>query len=181
MLISSGYSGIFRKFLHRLAFSPPLLLSATWLGLLRLSYLLLLVYLRCEFLEREGGGGVDLLDCFNQFASQYHFNWLFLLLWLLKACENVYKGRRFHLEFHLLFSLFQCFCSIESEAEVRLLSVSFPPISYPPSTLCLFVSSVMVCCGSWTWWANLIHFMEFSIFGYFCSNFITLRSAWCSK
>ena len=177
MLISGGYSGIFRKFLHRLAFSPPLLLSATWLGLLRLSYLLLLVYLRCEFLEM---GGVGLLDCFNQFATQFHFIWLFLLLWLLKAGGNVYRWFRFHLEFHVLFSLLQCFCSTESEAEVRLLSVHF---------LLFLILRLLCVCAFLPWWyvqfpeceGQMRHISWSSPFWLFLFEFYYPLKCWNSK
>ena len=92
-------------------------------------------------------GGVDLLDCFNQFASQFHFDGLFLLPWLLKACGNVSRWCRFYLEFHVLFPLFQRFCSIESEAEVRLLSVHFLLfliLRLLCVCVCVRVSSVMI-------------------------------------
>ena len=170
MLISSGYSGIFRNFLHRLAFSPPfLVLLTTWLGFLRPTCLFLLVYLRRVFLG-EGGrwwGGYSLL--FQPICLAISLQWaVFLLLWLLKDSGSVSGWCRFYLEFHVLFSLLQCFCSFESEVEVRLLSVHFLLLLI----LCLLcvcvcvwvcVSSVMVCWVSWMWGTNQTHFMAFSI------------------
>ena len=127
----------------------------------------------------EGGrwwGGYSLL--FQPICLAISLQWaVFLLLWLLKDSGSVSGWCRFYLEFHVLFSLLQCFCSFESEVEVRLLSVHFLLL------LILCLLCVCVCVGVRFFRDGMLSFLNVRDksdtfhgilhFGYFCSNFIT--------